>query len=172
MRSSCAKARWGQYPFECCQKSGCPFLSDNFFLSYLKCFVEKLKDVGISIGLLFLCFIVVDRILLHSSKKQIVLLVKGLIIAYLGLILVNKGNVIPLGKGLRIIKKSKLDLKIEANSYIPCENILDALIHLVIYKRELFNTFIEHENDYPVWEDEVVAPILDIMKTISKIYKV
>ena len=94
------------------------------------------------------------------------------IIAYIGLILVNKGNVIPLGKGLRIIKKSKLDLKIEANSYIPCENILDALIHLVIYKRELFNTFIEHESDYPVGEDEVVAPILDIMKTISKIYKV
>ena len=62
-------------------------ISDNFFLSYLKCFAEKLKDVGISIGLLFLCFIVVDRILLHSSKKQIVLLVKGLIIAYLGLVL-------------------------------------------------------------------------------------
>lgn len=62
-------------------------ISNNFFLSYLKCFAEKLKDVGISIGLLFLCFIVVDRILLHSSKKQIVLLVKGLIIAYLGLVL-------------------------------------------------------------------------------------
>ena len=62
-------------------------ISNNFFLSYLKCFLEKLKDVGISIGLLFLCFIVVDRILLHSSKKQIVLLVKGLIIAYLGLVL-------------------------------------------------------------------------------------
>ena len=48
---------------------------------------KKLPGVGISIGLLFLCFIVVDRILLHSSKKQIVLLVKGLIIAYLGLVL-------------------------------------------------------------------------------------
>ncbi len=62
-------------------------ISNNFFLSYLKCFAEKLKDVGISIGLLFLCFIVVDRVLLHSSKKQIILLVKGLIIAYLGLVL-------------------------------------------------------------------------------------
>lgn len=92
--------------------------------------------------------------------------------AYLGLILVNKGNPIPLGKGLRIIKKSKLDLKIEANSYIPCENILDALIHLVIYKRELFNTFLKHEDDYPVWEDEIAAPLLDIMKTISEIYKI
>lgn len=94
------------------------------------------------------------------------------IIAYLGLILVNKGNPIPLSKGLRIIKKSKLDLKIEANSYIPCENILDALIHLVIYKRELFNKFLKHEDDYPVWEDEVAAPLLDIMKTISEIYKI
>lgn len=94
------------------------------------------------------------------------------IIAYLGLILVNKGQPIALGKGLRIIKKNKLDLKIEANSYIPTENILEALIHLVIYKRELINKFIEHENDYPVWEDEVAAPLLDIMKTISKIYKV
>lgn len=94
------------------------------------------------------------------------------IIAYLGLILVNKGNPIPLGKGLRIIKKSKLDLKIEGNSYIPCENILDAMIHLVIYKRQLINQFIEHENDYPVWEDEIAAPLLDMLKTISEIYKV
>lgn len=94
------------------------------------------------------------------------------IIAYLGLILVNKGNPIPLGKGLRIVKKSKLDLKIESNSYIPCGNILDAMIHLVIYKRELINKFIEHENDYPVWEDEIAAPLLDILKTISEIYKV
>lgn len=94
------------------------------------------------------------------------------IIAYLGLILVSKGQPIALGKALRIIKKSKLDLKIEANSYIPCENILDALIHLVIYKRELFNTFLEHEDDFPVWEDEVAAPLLDIMKTISEIYKI
>lgn len=94
------------------------------------------------------------------------------IIAYLGLILVNKGQPIALGKALRIIKKSKLDLKIEANSYIPCENILDALIHLVIYKRELFNKFLEHEDDFPVWEDEVAAPLLDIIKTISEIYKI
>lgn len=94
------------------------------------------------------------------------------IIAYLGLILVSKGQPIALGKALRIIKKSKLDLKIEANSYIPCENILDALIHLVIYKRELFNQFLKHEDDYPVWEDEVAAPLLDIMKIISEIYKI
>lgn len=94
------------------------------------------------------------------------------IIAYLGLILVNKGKPILLSQALRIVKRSKLDLKIEANSYIPCENILDALIHLVIYKRELFNKFLEHENDYPVWDDEYAAPLLDIMKIISEIYKI
>lgn len=94
------------------------------------------------------------------------------IIAYIGLILVNKGNPIPLGKGLRIIKKSKLDLKILANGSIPCENILEAIIHLVIYKRKLVETFIKHENDFPVWEDEIAAPLLDIMKIISEIYLV
>lgn len=94
------------------------------------------------------------------------------IIAYLGLILVNKGQPIDLGKALRIIKKSGLGLKIKVNLYIPCENILDALIHLVIYKRELFNKFLEHEDDFPVWKDEVAAPLLDIMKTISEIYKI
>ena len=61
-------------------------LSDNFFLSYLEYFWEKTKDVGLSIGLLLACFIVVDLIFLHSTKKQIILLLKGLMIAYIGLV--------------------------------------------------------------------------------------
>lgn len=61
-------------------------LSDNFFLSYLEYFGEKMKDVGLSIGLLLGCFIVVDLIFLHSTKKQILLLLKGLFIAYIGLV--------------------------------------------------------------------------------------
>jgi len=61
-------------------------LSDNFFLSYLEYFWEKIKDVGLSIGLLLACFIVVDLIFLHSTKKQIILLLKGLMIAYIGLV--------------------------------------------------------------------------------------
>lgn len=62
-------------------------LSNNFFLSYFKCFLEKLKDVGLSIGLLLLCFIVVDFIFLHSGKNRIIELLKGLFIAYIGLVL-------------------------------------------------------------------------------------
>lgn len=62
-------------------------LSDHFFLSYIHYFLEKLKDVGISIGLILLCFLIVDRIFLHSNKKRILLLLRGLAIAYLGLVL-------------------------------------------------------------------------------------
>ena len=62
-------------------------LADNFFLHYIKLVLEKLKEVGLSIGLLFVCFIIVDRIFLHSTGKQILHLVEGLLIAYLGLVL-------------------------------------------------------------------------------------
>lgn len=93
------------------------------------------------------------------------------LIAYIGLNLVNKGKVVPVSQGLRIIKKSKLDLKIANNINIPCINVLDAMIHLVIYKRELINHFIKHPK-YEVWEDEVTGPLFDILEQISKIYKI
>lgn len=93
------------------------------------------------------------------------------IIAYIGLNLVAKGKVVPLGQGLKIIKKSKLDLKIESNVNIPCINILEALIHLVIYKRDLINHFIKHP-EYEVWDDEVTAPLFDILEIITKIYRI
>ena len=62
-------------------------LSDNFFLSYIKYVWEKTKEVGLSIGLLFICYFVVDRIFLHSKWNKILNLVKGLLFAYLGLVL-------------------------------------------------------------------------------------
>jgi hypothetical protein len=93
------------------------------------------------------------------------------LIAYIGLNLVNKGKVVPVSQGLKIIKKSKLDLKIENNINIPCVNVLDAMIHLVIYKRKLINHFIKH-SEYEVWEDEVTGPLFDILEQISKIYKI
>lgn len=93
------------------------------------------------------------------------------LIAYIGLNLVNKGKVVPVSQGLKIIKKSKLDLKIENNINIPCVNVLDAMIHLVIYKRKLINHFIKHP-EYEVWEDEVTGPLFDILEQISKIYKI
>ena len=92
-------------------------------------------------------------------------------IAFIGLILVNHGRAIDFTTALRIIHKSKLHLKIKANSAIPCHNILDALIHLVVFKRKLCNEFFEN-TEYEIWQDEIIAPIFDIMYDISKIYKV
>ena len=60
-------------------------LSDNFFFTYLMCLVEQLKNVGISIGLLFICFLIVDLIFLKIKRKKMFILIKGLLIAYIGL---------------------------------------------------------------------------------------
>lgn len=93
------------------------------------------------------------------------------VIAYIGLLLVNKGNIITVPQALRIIEHSKLHLKIKANSAIPCDNILDALIHLVVYKRKLLKFFFTNQN-LPVWNYEPSGPLFDIMYDISKIYKI
>lgn len=93
------------------------------------------------------------------------------VIAYIGLLLVNKGNIITVPQALRIIEHSKLDLKIKVNSAIPCDNILDALIHLVVYKRKLLRFFFTNQN-LPVWNYEHSGPLFDTMYDISKIYKV
>lgn len=93
------------------------------------------------------------------------------LLAYIGLLLVNKGNPISVAQGARIIKHSKLDKKIKYNMHIPCLNVLEAIIYLVILKRELINEFIKHE-ELPIWNDEISAPLFDIMKEISEIYKV
>jgi len=62
-------------------------LSNNFFGSYAHYILEKLKDVGICIGLLLLCFIIVDLLFLHLRKNKIYPLIGGLLIAYIGLVL-------------------------------------------------------------------------------------
>lgn len=93
------------------------------------------------------------------------------VIAYLGLLLVNKGNIITVPQALRIIEHSKLHLKIKANSAIPCDNILDALIHLVVYKRKLLKYFFTNQA-LPVWNYEHSGPLFDTMYDISKIYKI
>lgn len=93
------------------------------------------------------------------------------VIAYIGLLLVNKGNLITVPQALRIIEHSKLELKIKANSAIPCSNILDAIIHLVVYKRKLLKFFFTNQN-LPVWNYEHSGPLFDIMYDISKIYKI
>lgn len=93
------------------------------------------------------------------------------VIAYIGLLLVNKGNLITVPQALRVIEHSKLDLKIKANSAIPCNNILDAIIHLVVYKRKLLKFFFTNQN-LPVWNYEHSGPLFDIMYDISNIYKI
>lgn len=92
------------------------------------------------------------------------------VVAYIGLLLVNKGKIITLPQALRIIHHSKLDWKIENKSCIPCTNILEALIYLVICKRKLLKYFFTHP-DLPVWSYEHSAPLFDIMEDISKKYQ-
>ncbi len=62
-------------------------LSDNFFMNYMHYILEKLKDVGLSIGLILISFLVVNFIFLHSTKKQLLYLVRGLLFAYIGLVI-------------------------------------------------------------------------------------
>lgn len=92
-------------------------------------------------------------------------------LAFIGLLLVNKGQPITIAQGYRIIKHSKLDMKIEHNMHIPCYNYLEALIHLVILKRKLITKFINNPT-LEIWQDETAAPVFDIMKDIMGIYKI
>ncbi len=62
-------------------------LSDNFFISYFTAVLVKLKEVGLSMGLLLACYLVIEFIFLHSGIKKILQLIKGLMIAYIGLVL-------------------------------------------------------------------------------------
>lgn len=89
--------------------------------------------------------------------------------AYIGILLVSKGDVIDLASALRVIHKAKLHEKLK--KHVPTENYLDCLIYIVIYKRELVNKFLSDES-LNIWQDEITAPIFDIMKNIAEIYKV
>lgn len=93
------------------------------------------------------------------------------VIAFIGLLLVNKGRAISLERGMKIVKQSKLNLKIEGNSAIPCVNIVQAMIALVIYKRQLLEKFFANQ-ELEVWNDEIAAPLFDIMYEMSEVYRV
>ena len=93
------------------------------------------------------------------------------VIAYIGLQMCNKGKAVEFNRAMKIVLKSKLHLKIESNSAIPCNNILKAMIHLAIYKRELLTKFYNNE-DLEVWRDETAAPLFDILKEINEVYKI
>ena len=100
----------------------------------------------------------------HKAKPEF-------ITAYLGLIICNQGKAISLSKATKIIKNSKLDLKLVKANNIPFVNIVETLIFLLIYKRPLFE-IIFSDRTLPIWQDEIAAPLLDIMYDISRIYKV
>lgn len=91
-------------------------------------------------------------------------------LAFVGLNLVARGKVVTAQRAASIIKKSHLNLKLKAGG-MPTENILEGLIYMVVYKRELLNDFFTHR-EYPVWNDEVVGPIFDILYELSRIYKI
>ena len=90
-------------------------------------------------------------------------------LAYVALQLVNKGNVVPMPKAVRCIKKYNMD-KTLGKIGVPTTNMLEGLIYITIYKRELCKTFIDNPN-LPIWEDQLTAPIFDIIKDIMKVYK-
>lgn len=90
-------------------------------------------------------------------------------LAYVALQLVNKGDVVPMPKAVRCIKKYNMD-KTLGKIGVPTINMLEGLIYITIYKRELCKTFIDNPK-LPIWEDQLTAPIFDIIKDIMKVYK-
>lgn len=94
------------------------------------------------------------------------------LIAYLGLQMVNHGFVVPFDRCMKIIKKCSLDKKILEVSPIPCNNILEALIFMVCFKRKLLEKEFFNNPEAEIWNDELTGPLFDIMLEISKVYKI
>lgn len=92
-------------------------------------------------------------------------------IAYVCLQLLNHGKVVPFTKAVKIIKSKGLDKVVKKNPCLPTDNVLEALIFLVIYKRKLCQEIFD-QPECEIFENEITAPLFDIMETISKIYKV
>lgn len=90
-------------------------------------------------------------------------------LAYLGLQLVNKGSVIDIDRAMKIIHDTHLDEKMHSTA-IPCENIVEGLIYMTVYKRELISRFLDNP-EFEVWEDELTGPLFDILKDLSEVYK-
>lgn len=93
------------------------------------------------------------------------------ILAYIGLLLVNKGKRLSLPQALRIIHNSKLHTRIIKSLHIPTLNILESLIWLSICKRDLLKQFFKHQ-EYEIWDDEVAAPLFDVMYDILRKYQI
>lgn len=62
-------------------------ISDNFFKNFGYEILVKMYEVGVSIGLLFVAFVVIDLFILKTEKKKKIQLYHGLILSYIGLVL-------------------------------------------------------------------------------------
>lgn len=93
------------------------------------------------------------------------------LIAYIGLNMVNKGKVVYYAQGVRIINHSKLDYKLIKAGTIPFDNLLEAMIYLVVTKRKKLKYFFNNK-DLEVWSNEITAPLFDILEELSKIYNI
>ena len=92
-------------------------------------------------------------------------------VAYVGLNLVARGKAVSLTKAYSIIMKSHLDELVRTNSDIPCENKIEALIYIAILKRNLIQELVDNQ-EAEIWLDEQVAPLLDILQELIRIYRI
>lgn len=93
------------------------------------------------------------------------------LIAYIGLNMVNKGKVVYYAQGIRIINHSKLDYKLVKTGEIPFDNLLEAMIYLVVTKRKKLEYFFNNK-DLEIWSNEITAPLFDILEELSRIYNI
>lgn len=91
-------------------------------------------------------------------------------LAYAALLLCNRGKVVELVRADKIIKSYELDKRL-LKIGVPTENLVEGLIYIVIYKRELLSKFLNSPT-LEVWQNEVTAPIFDLLKQINGTYRV
>lgn len=91
-------------------------------------------------------------------------------LAYVALLLCNRGKVVELVRADKIIKSYELDKRL-LKIGVPTENLVEGLIYIVIYKRELLSKFLNSPT-LEVWQNEVTAPIFDLLKQINGTYRV
>lgn len=110
------------------------------------------------------------EILNRLERLGFTLIRPDMFLAFVGLQLVANGRAIPVERAANIIKKSKLNLKLRAGG-CPVDNILEGLVYITIYKRELLQKFFDNK-ELEVWQNEITAPIFDILEELSRIYKI
>lgn len=60
-------------------------LADNFFISLMKCLVEKMGSVALSLGLIIICFLICNFFILKLSKQRLLSMGIGVAFTFIGL---------------------------------------------------------------------------------------